>query len=117
MIFLPNFLQIGPMFFFFFFFFFLGGQNGTHVYRFFLYKIHLLGRNNPVYLTYVKFIPPPPPGPGCRGTQIIPISLMNGTHCYENFATKLSKKKKKKKKKKVGKGHLCERVILAGTLE
>ena len=84
-------------------FFWGGRQNGTHVYRFFfLNKIHPLGRNIPVYLTYVKFLPSRP----CRGTQTIQISSMQN----ENFATKLYEKS-------VGKDHLCERVILAGTLE
>ena len=84
------------------------GQNGTNVYRFFLYKIHLLGRNIPVYLTYVKFIPRPLLYKCCRGTQI--ISSMNGMHRYENLQPNYEQKS-------VGKGHLCERVILAGTQE
>ena len=55
----------------------------------FLCKIHPFGQHIPVYLTLVKFLPKPPLGPSCRGTQIILISLIYGMHRYENFATKL----------------------------
>ena len=69
--------------------FFGGCQNETHVYRF-LKSTHL-GSTFPVYLTYIKFLPSPPP-PSCRGTQIILISSIYGMHSYQNFAPKLWKK-------------------------
>ena len=96
-----DFLQIWPMFRDFF-----GGfVKMRPMFIDFLCEIHPFGWLIPAVLLQ------PSPGPSCRGgTQIIIISSIYGMHRYENFARKLWKNN-------VGKWHLFERVILAGTLE
>ena len=67
---------------------------------FFLMKSTYVGGTSRI--SYICEVHPPPPArPGCRGTQIIPISSMNGMHRYENFATNYEKR------------HLCERENLS----
>ena len=67
-------------------------QNETHVYRFFLCKVHQLWAAHPL-ISYICEVPSPAtPCPSCRGTQIILISSIYGMHRFENFATNLWKK-------------------------
>ena len=73
MIFLTDSLQIWPPCFRFFFLMH-GGQNGTHVYRFFVCRIRPFGRYINVYLTFAMLSAPAPLSLSCRGTQIILIS-------------------------------------------
>ena len=84
--FLPNFLQIWPMFRDFWgvelgpmFTVFFSGEKSTHLGGTFPYILHMWRSS-------------PSPRASCRGTQVILISSIYGMHRYENSATKLWKK-------------------------
>ena len=95
----PTFYKFDPCFGIFF----LGGVKMRPMF------IDFFVWNPPIWVAHPCSSPPAFPRPSCRGTQIL-ISSIYGMHCYENFARKLWKNN-------VGKGHLFERVTLAGTLE
>ena len=99
--------------------FFLVGVKIGPMFTDFLCKIHPFGQHISVYLMWEE--KSPPPGPSCRGTQtwfhlfmecivmrILQSNCGKGVgkgHLSNTLSTV------------VGKGHLFERVILAGTLE
>ena len=90
-------------------FFLGGGSKWDPCLQMFLCKIHplSLGGTSPYYsLHNVKLLPPRLFERASNNSAILSIY---GMHRYENFATKLWES--------VGKGHLYEKVISAGTLE
>ena len=112
-----NFPKFLPWFFYPFFYkfnprfgIFFGCRNVTHVYRFFGVKATHLGGTSPYYSLHMwSYSPSPPPHPLKGHSYNSAILSIYGMHRYENFATKLWES--------VGKGHILERVISAGTLE
>ena len=86
-----------------------GGRNETHVYRFFCVKSTHLGGTSTYYNLHMWSYSPSPLDPLKGHPNNSAILSIYGMHHYENFATKLWES--------VGKGHLYERVISAGTRE
>ena len=89
-----------------------GGKMGPMFTDFLCVKSTHLGVHPRIsYICEVPTLSPSCRPRGCRGTQIILISLIYGMNRYENMRIL-----QPSHEKSVGKGHLFERVILAGTL-